>query len=173
VKAPPIPPGAVVVEEREIRPGVIERRYEYPSRARDRPLVTRIGGTCHLAGTTSRPRVPRSRTRFSPTPLPVRRDDQQALWEITLASSKIVSVIRRQIFLDADLGGTETGGFLLGRNVGIDIRIEDVSTPEPGDERGEAHMALSWDAAAWRKLWHHRDDGADVVGDWHFHPGGD
>src|SRR4051812_22536005 len=105
------PPGAVVVEEREVRPGVIERRYAY---ARDNTLgLVRPGGV---------PRVVNGRRAATSAPLEIGSE------RVPFALSReALERIRRALFVDTSLSGNETGGYLFGCEQDGTIYVSDAS----------------------------------------------
>lgn len=65
--------------------------------------------------------------------------------------------------------GTETGGILVGRNIGRDIEISDASDPGPNAEQTATHFLR--DTAHCREFLArcYKETGADYVGEWHSH----
>ena len=137
---PPLPPGAVVVEEREIRPGVIEYRYAYPDRARTVPL-TRISPPPQLIE-GGRSSVPKIEIRTQRVPVEFSRE--------------AFSEISRARFVDTQLYEKETGGYLFGYQ-GDDGVLQITAATWDVEEQWPTSVRL-------------REEPPDALGCWHTHP---
>jgi hypothetical protein len=182
----PVPPGAVIVEERKLPSGVISRTYSYPSESRTG--VTRLSKEpAKLRGkaSSSAPSRPSSvgegRAPEPASPASSRKR-RTAPWDVHIADPRLLKEIARDCFVDTNLHGVESGGLLLGlppmegslRDPAAQILILDASGPNrTTNEQSAARIELSFDMAASQRYWHHRDTNAELIGDWHSHPSGD
>ncbi len=151
MSAPPIPPGAVVVEEREISPGVIERRFAYPRGSRGH---IRIGGTAGLIDKGAALGGKRGGKRLSAAPaLPeIRAHGERVPVEL---GPDALETISRSLFVDTFLCERETGGYLGGY-----------------EEDGVLHISAATKAVdeQWPTSVRLGEEPRDSVGYWHSHP---
>jgi proteasome lid subunit RPN8/RPN11 len=166
-------PGQRLLEQRDLGGGVTEYAYEPSGKA----TLIRPGPP---SGVVERPGSRAAAQTFRTLAAPICRA-QDPPWDVLVADPNLFSRIRRECFVDTDLGGVESGGLLLGlppmdgslQDAAAQIWLIDASGPDrAAGEQGAAHVNLDWEAASHQRYFRHGDS-VELVGDWHSHPGGD
>jgi integrative and conjugative element protein (TIGR02256 family) len=79
------------------------------------------------------------------------------------------AALRRMEEIALNSDGKETGGIVLGFNVGKDIQVTDVSGPGPNADRSPTHCLRDTGYCREFLAEHYKQTGADYVGEWHSH----
>ncbi len=134
---------AVVVEELQIRPGVVERVYEYPPRNGGTILPTRIGGRGHVTA--------------GPAALPEIRSGERVAVEL---HPDALETIRRAFFVDTDLRRWESGGHLFGHERDGIVRI--TAATWDAAEQTETSVMLGAEPPDAIGCWHSHPNGSSL-----------